>query len=82
MVMDSIQVRLGHGLVERIDGLVETGVYSSRSDVLRDAARRLVFDSMVGILDDKENSVDQVRKARVNLSDKDLDLDEINSLID
>ena len=50
MVMDTIQVRLSHGIVKRIDDLVETGVYSSRSDVLRDAVRRLVLSNLVGIL--------------------------------
>ncbi|MBT4538740.1 type II toxin-antitoxin system ParD family antitoxin [Candidatus Woesearchaeota archaeon] len=50
MVMDTVQVRLSHGLVESMDGLVDTGIYSSRSDVIRDAVRRLVLDKLVGII--------------------------------
>ena len=48
--MDTVQVRLSHGLVESMDGLVDTGIYSSRSDVVRDAVRRLVLNNLVGII--------------------------------
>ena len=82
MVMDTIQVRLSHGLVHKIDDLVDTGVYSSRSDVLRDAVRRLVLDKLVGILSDKEESVKQVKQIRKSLSKEKIDLKEINSLAD
>lgn len=82
MVMDTIQVRLGQGLVEKIDSLVETGIYSSRSDVLRDAVRRLVIDKLIGIIPSKENSVKQVRKIRAKLSKEKFDLDELNKLAD
>ena len=82
MVMDTIQVRLSHGIVKRIDGLVETGVYSSRSDVLRDAVRRLVLDKFVGILQNEGNSVKQIKELRKKLSKEKIDLDEINALAD
>lgn len=78
MVMDTIQIRLGHGLVKKIDELVKTGIYSSRSDVLRDAVRRLVLDNLIGIIDDKENSVKQVKKLREKASKEKFDLEEIN----
>ena len=80
MVMDTIQVRLSHGLVEKIDDLVQTGVYSSRSDVLRDAVRRLVLDKLIGILPDIGDSVKDIRKIRTKLSKEKFDLDEINKL--
>ena len=80
MVMDTIQVRLSHGLVEKIDDLVQTGVYSSRSDVLRDAVRRLVLDKLVGILPDTKDSVKEIRKIRTKLSKEKFDLDKINKL--
>ncbi|MFC1800814.1 type II toxin-antitoxin system ParD family antitoxin [Nanoarchaeota archaeon] len=83
MVMDTLQIRLGHGLVERIDGLIETGIYSSRSDVVRDAVRRLVLDKMIGILSNTEDSVTEIRELRKKLS-KDIksfkDIEEINKL--
>ena len=82
MVMDTIQVRLSHGIVKRIDELVETGVYSSRSDVLRDAVRRLVLDKLVGILQNEGNSVKQIKELRKKLSKEKVDLDEINRLAD
>ena len=80
--MDTIQVRLSHGIITRIDELVETGVYSSRSDVLRDAVRRLVLDKLVGILQSKEDSVKEVKALRRKLSKEKVDLEEINKLAD
>ena len=80
MVMDTIQVRLSHGLVEKIDDLVQTGVYSSRSDVLRDAVRRLVLDKLIGFLPGIGDSVKEIRKIRTKLSKEKFDLDEINKL--
>ncbi len=80
MVMDTIQVRLSHGLVEKVDDLVQTGVYSSRSDVLRDAVRRLVLDKLVGIISNTRHSVKEIRKIRTKLSREKFDLDEINKL--
>ncbi len=82
MVMDTIQVRLSHGIITRIDELVETGVYSSRSDVLRDAVRRLVLDKLVGILQGREDSVKEVKALRRKLSKEKIDLEEINKLAD
>ncbi|MCH7568024.1 MAG: ribbon-helix-helix protein, CopG family [Nanoarchaeota archaeon] len=82
MVMDTIQVRLGHGLVRKIDELVDTGVYSSRSDVLRDAVRRLVLDKLVGIISDGEDSAQQIKKLRKKLSKEKFDLEEINKLVE
>jgi len=82
MVMDTIQVRLSHGIIEKVDELVEIGVYSSRSDVLRDAVRRLVLDKLVGIIQNKENSVKEVKALRKKLSKEKIDLEEINKLAD
>jgi len=79
MVMDTIQVRLGPGLV-KIDSLVDTGVYSSRSDVLRDAVRRLVIDKLIGIIPNEGDSVAEVRDLRKKLSKEKFDLGEINKL--
>ena len=82
MVMDTIQVRLSHGLVGKIDELVETGVYSSRSDVLRDAVRRLVLDKLIGILQGDKSSIKEVKELRNKLSKEKFDLEEINKLAD
>ena len=85
MVMDTIQIRLGHGLVERVDDLVETKLYGSRSEVIRDAVRRLVLDKMVGIIPNTGNSVKEIRAIRNKLS-KEIksfkDIEEINKLVE
>lgn len=82
MENDIIQVRLASGLIKNMDALVKTGIYSSRSEVLRDAVRRLVLDKLIGIIDNKEDSIKQIRKARKKLSKENFDLDEINKLAD
>ena len=83
MVMDTIQIRLGHGLVERVDDLVDTKFYGSRSEVIRDAVRRLVLDKMVGIIPNTGDSVKEIREVRKKLS-KEIksfkDIEEINKL--
>jgi len=80
MVMNTLQIRLGSGLIKRIDSFVKIGVYSNRSDVIRDAVRRFVWEKEVGTVFLKGNSVDLVRKARKKLSKEKIDLDEINNL--
>jgi Arc/MetJ-type ribon-helix-helix transcriptional regulator len=81
MVMDTMQIRISRGLVERIDGLVETGMYSNRSDVIRDAVRRLVVNSMVGIAKGTSADMRTLRsKLSKNVSFK--DIEKINKLID
>jgi len=82
MVMDTVQVRLSHGLVDKIDDLVGTGIYANRSDVIRDAVRRLVLDKMVGIIPNTGDSVKEIRQIRTKLSKEKFDLDEINKLAD
>ena len=85
MVMDTIQIRLGHGLINKIDDLVNTGIYSNRSDVIRDGVRRLVLDKMVGIISNTGNSVKEMKKIKNKLS-KEVknfkDIEKINQLID
>lgn len=81
MVMDTIQIRMSHGLVEMMDSLVEKGVYANRSDVVRDSVRRFVWADQVGIIKLKGgSSVSIIRKARRELSKQKINLDEINNL--
>jgi Arc/MetJ-type ribon-helix-helix transcriptional regulator len=80
MVMDTLQIRLNHGLVKLIDSLVNKGVYSNRSDVIRDAVRRFVWEKEVGTIPNKGDSVEQIKKIRAVLSKQPIDLDEINNL--
>ncbi|MBU0535467.1 MAG: ribbon-helix-helix domain-containing protein [Nanoarchaeota archaeon] len=84
MVMDTLQIRLGHGLVEFIDAQIKKGIYSSRSDYLRDIVRKQMalsnLNKMVGIIPNTGDSVKEVREIRKKLSKEKFDLDEINNL--
>jgi len=80
MVMDTLQIRLSPGLVERIDDLVKEGMYPNRSDVIRDAVRRFVWEKEVGSVPYKGNAVKLIRKARKLLSKEKIELNKINSL--
>ncbi|MBU0461019.1 MAG: ribbon-helix-helix domain-containing protein [Nanoarchaeota archaeon] len=80
MVMDTLQIRLSHGLVERIDALVDEGLYPNRSDAIRDAVRRFVWATEAGSISKKGNAVELVRKARQKLSKEKTDLNKINRL--
>jgi Arc/MetJ-type ribon-helix-helix transcriptional regulator len=60
--------------------MVRSGFYANRADVIRDAVRRFVFESQIGIISNKGNAVLSVRKARQKLSKEKIDIDEINSL--
>ena len=42
--MIPVQIRFTKKLIEYIDVLIESGVYSNRSEAIRDATRRLVMD--------------------------------------
>jgi Arc/MetJ-type ribon-helix-helix transcriptional regulator len=42
--MIPIQIRITRKLVERVDELIEDGVYSNRSEAIRDAVRRHVIN--------------------------------------
>jgi len=81
MTMSIAQARLPKGLLKEANKLVEMGIYSSISEVIRDSIRRLVLEKMTGIIPFKENSVKEVRELRRQLS-KGIgsfkDLEEIN----
>ena len=82
MVMDTVQIRLSHGLVDRIDDLVGTGIYANRSDAIRDAVRRLILDKQIGSIPNTGDSVKEIRAVKTKLSKEKFDLDEINKLAD
>jgi Arc/MetJ-type ribon-helix-helix transcriptional regulator len=56
--MIPVQIRFTKRLIEHIDKLIEHGVYSNRSEAIRDATRRLVIDlsSRNGLRADKINN--------------------------
>ena len=65
-----------------MDGMVETGIYANRSDVVRDAVRRLVLSQVAGIIPDSGDSVKDIRKLRKKLSKEKFDLRKINQLVE
>ena len=79
--MDTLQIRLNHGLIERVDSLVKEGIYANRSDVIRDAVRRFVWKQELGSISSSEiSSVDEVRKLRKKHSSEEFDLSKLNDL--
>ena len=78
--MDTLQIRVNQGMVKMMDSLVDKGLYSSRSDVIRDAVRRFVWSSEVATIVNKGKGVDTVRKLREKLSKKKFNLKDINGL--
>lgn len=80
MVMELVQVRLPEGLTMKLDTLVKRGYYSSKSDVIRDAIRRLILEKQIGSIPNMGDSVQEIRALRQQLSKEDLDLDKINQL--
>ncbi|MCI0612616.1 ribbon-helix-helix domain-containing protein [bacterium] len=80
MNMELTQVRLPSKLVAELDRFVKQGYYASKSDLIRDAIRRLLLERQVGSIPDTGDSVRQVRAIRQKLSKEDLDIDAINKL--
>jgi len=80
MTMDTLQIRMNKELLKRIDVLVKSGVYSNRSDVIRDAVRRFVWEGEVESIEKKGDSVKLVRNTRDKLSKEKINLKEINNI--
>ena len=75
------QVRLPEGLIKEMDKLVDKRFYNSKSDVVRDALRRLLIEKYIGIAPNTGDSVKEIREIRKKLSKEKIDLDEINDEI-
>ena len=60
--MIPVQIRINRKIIEKIDQLVESGVYSNRSEVIRDAARRLVIELSGKNGMHRENFTPEVKK--------------------
>ncbi|MEK6940021.1 MAG: ribbon-helix-helix domain-containing protein [Nanoarchaeota archaeon] len=82
MTMATAQVRLPEGLMEEVERLVNKGIYTSKSDVIRDALRKLILEKQIGSVPNTGDSVKEIREIRKRLSEGFTlrDLDEINAL--
>lgn len=74
------QVRLPQGIIEEVDRLVERGLYTNKSDVVRDALRRLILEKQVGSIPNIGDSVEEIRTIRKKLSKEAFDINAINHL--
>ena len=82
MTMTVAQVRLPEGLMDEVEKLVTKGFYTNKSDVIRDALRKLVLEKQVSSVPNTGDSVKEIREIRKRLSKgfTITDLDEINAL--
>ena len=80
MTMQMTQVRLTKGLIEKIKELVNKGYYSNKSDAIRDAVRRLVWEKEIGTIPNTGDSVQEIKIIRKSLSKEKFNLRSINSL--
>ncbi|MBU3942338.1 MAG: ribbon-helix-helix domain-containing protein [Nanoarchaeota archaeon] len=67
MEMAVTQVRLPEGLITEIGKLVDKGFYTNKSDVIRDAIRKLVLEKQIGSIPNTGDSVKEIRKIRKKL---------------
>jgi len=80
MTMAVTQVRLPEGLIKEMDKLVDKGMYTNKSDVVRDALRRLILEKQIGSIPNTGDSVKEIRELRKKLSKEKFDIDKINKL--
>jgi antitoxin ParD1/3/4 len=74
MVMETLQIRLTKELVDKTQELVKSGLYPNKSEVIRDAVRKLILERQTGSLKAKisrKPSTDIVREIRKKLSKSD-----------
>ena len=68
MTMTVAQVRLPEGLMDEVEKLVTKGFYTNKSDVIRDALRKLVLEKQVSSVPNTGDSVKEIREIRKRLS--------------
>ncbi|MDD3083411.1 MAG: ribbon-helix-helix domain-containing protein [Candidatus ainarchaeum sp.] len=80
MSMVLVQARLPKKLVKEIDKIVNFGNFENKSDFIRGAIRKMVFEEQLKSISLEKSSVKEVREIRKKLSIKKSELQEINSL--
>lgn len=73
MSMELVQVRVPKGLIQGVDKLVRKGFYANKSDVIRDAIRRLTLQKQIGSIPNREDSVEEIKAIRKKLSKEKFD---------
>ena len=80
MSMELMQVRLPEKMIFEVKRFVNKGLYASKSDLIRDAIRKLILEKQVGSINNTGDSVQEIKAIRKKLSNKDLDIEAINTL--
>lgn len=80
MGMVLFQVRLPEKVVSSIEDAVKKGFYESKSDLVRDAIRRFVFEEQIASVSLKKNYSNEIKSFRKKQVIKKFDLEKINSL--
>ena len=80
MAMVLFQVRLPEKVVSSIEDLVKNGFYESKSDLVRDAIRRFVFEEQIGSVSLKKNYSVEIKNFRKKQVVRKKDLKKFNSL--
>lgn len=65
--MIPVQIRFTRKIIEHVDRLVESGVYSNRSEAIRDATRRLVVGTALGNIMDSPDMNPGTKNLRASL---------------
>lgn len=83
--MEVVQVRMPKAMIKMIDSFVKKGIYTNRSDAVRDAIRLIEWKRMIGSIPNTGDSVEEVKEIRKKLS-KEIrsfeDIEKINKLAD
>lgn len=79
-MMTLTQFRLPKALLDEVDVLVKKGLYSNKSDVIRDAVRKLILENQIGSIPNSGDSVKEVRKIRQTFSKQNISLNELNKM--
>ncbi len=74
------QVRLPRGIINEVDKLVKKGLYTNKSDVIRDAIRKLILEQQIGSLKNNLDSIKEVKTIRQKLSKEKINLNKLNNL--
>lgn len=80
MGMVLFQVRLPEKVVSSIEDAVKKGFYESKSDLVRDAIRRFVFEEQIASVSLRKNYSSDIKNFRKKQVVRRKDLDKINSL--
>ncbi|MGM5484105.1 MAG: ribbon-helix-helix domain-containing protein [Nanobdellota archaeon] len=66
--MEVTPIRMPEGLLNETQKLIDKDYYSSKSEAVRDALRKLILEYQIGSVPNTNDSLKEVRDARKELS--------------